>query len=253
MRLRVVTRHLAVACCAWVALAAGHVSAAESRVVVELFTSQGCSSCPAADKLLSELAKDTAILPISLSVDYWDYLGWKDTLALPSHAKRQRAYARARGDRAVYTPQVVINGGTHVLGNDKLALERAVKTARSNAASALPVNVVIADGKITVDVGAAELSGQAGEVWICPVKQKVPVQISRGENKGHMVTYTNVVRGWIKLGEWKGGAQKFTKSLSDIIKNDSDADAVAVIVQGGKFETPGTIFGGASIALNSAH
>ena len=137
MRLRVATRHLAVACCAWVALAASHVSAAESRVVVELFTSQGCSSCPAADKLLSELAKDTAILPISLSVDYWDYLGWKDTLALPSHAKRQRAYARARGDRAVYTPQVVINGGTHVLGNDKLAL-RSARTAMAGLPQGTP-------------------------------------------------------------------------------------------------------------------
>lgn len=249
MRLRFLTRHLAAACGIWFALATGQAAASESRVVVELFTSQGCSSCPAADKLLSELAKDPAILPISLSVDYWDYLGWKDTLALPVHAKRQRAYARARGDRAVYTPQAVINGGAHVLGNDKAALERAVKAARAAAATALPVHVSVANGKVVVDVAAAELPGQSGEVWLSPIKRQMPVRIGRGENQGHTVTYTNVVRGWIKLGEWNGGAMQFTKSLSDVVKHNADADAVAVIVQSGKFDAPGAVLGGASAAL----
>ena len=91
---------LAAVCTAWIGLSAP-AGAGSSKVVVELFTSQSCSSCPAADKLLGELAKDSSVLPISLSVDYWDYLGWKDTLALPGHAKRQRAYALRRGDRAV--------------------------------------------------------------------------------------------------------------------------------------------------------
>jgi hypothetical protein len=108
---------LVAVCTALIGLGAGRVAAdgpkaAGPKVVIELFTSQGCSSCPAADKLLGELAKDSSILPMSLSVDYWDYLGWKDTLALPGHAKRQRAYAGNRGDRAVYTPQAVINGAT---------------------------------------------------------------------------------------------------------------------------------------------
>ncbi|MET0167901.1 MAG: DUF1223 domain-containing protein, partial [Vicinamibacterales bacterium] len=85
-------------------------ASAEPRAVVELFTSQGCSSCPAADKLLGELSRDPSLITMSLSVDYWDYLGWKDTLALHGHSDRQRAYAEARGDREVYTPQVVING-----------------------------------------------------------------------------------------------------------------------------------------------
>src|SRR5215510_15402684 len=91
---------------------------AEPRGVVELFTSQGCSSCPAADKLAGELARDPSLVVMSLPIDYWDYLGWKDTLALPGHTKRQRSYAGTRGDRAVYTPQVVINGAAHVLGSD---------------------------------------------------------------------------------------------------------------------------------------
>ena len=83
---------------------------AEPRAVIELFTSQGCSSCPAADKLAGELARDPSLVVMSLPIDYWDYLGWKDTLAIPGHTKRQKAYSKARGDREVYTPQVVING-----------------------------------------------------------------------------------------------------------------------------------------------
>lgn len=248
MRLRVIATHLAVACSAWIALATGS-AVADSRVVIELFTSQGCSSCPAADKLLGELAKDPQLLPISLSVDYWDYLGWKDTLALPGHSKRQRAYAGLRGDRAVYTPQAVINGGTHVLGNDKQAIERAVKVARNAAATALPVNVAIADGKVTVDVAAAKVAGQSGEVWLCPVKRQVPVQIGRGENRGSTVTYTNVVRGWVKIGEWNGDAQQYSKALVDVVKSGSDADGMVVVVQSGKFEAPGNIFGGATTEL----
>jgi hypothetical protein len=155
---------LAAVCTAWLGCVVGPAVASDSRVVVELFTSQGCSSCPAADKVLAELSKDPSILPISLSVDYWDYLGWKDTLALPGHVKRQRAYAGARGDRAVYTPQVVINGATHVLGSDRQAIDLAVKHAR--ARGQLPVKAAVADGKIHVEIAAGKQPGQSAEVWL---------------------------------------------------------------------------------------
>src|SRR5215470_4237706 len=95
--------------------------AGETRAVIELFTSQGCSSCPPADQLLGQFANDPTVVALSLPIDYWDYLGWKDTLAKPAHSARQRAYASARGDRAVYTPQVVVNGSVHVQGSDKAA------------------------------------------------------------------------------------------------------------------------------------
>src|SRR6185369_13617653 len=113
-------------------VAAADVSA-EPRGVIELFTSQGCSSCPPADKLAGELARDPSLIVLSLPVDYWDYLGWKDTLALPGHTNRQRAYSKARGDREVYTPQVVVNGVKHVLGSDKTAIENAVAQTRDQA------------------------------------------------------------------------------------------------------------------------
>src|SRR5690349_24983827 len=96
---------------------------AEPRGVVELFTSQGCSSCPPADALLAELANDPSLVAISVPIDIWDYLGWKDTLAIPRNTVRQRAYAQARGDGQVYTPQAVVDGSVHVLGSDKLAVE----------------------------------------------------------------------------------------------------------------------------------
>src|SRR5205085_12095966 len=123
----------------------------DTRAVVELFTSQGCSSCPPADKLLGELAADPSLVSISLPIDYWDYLGWKDTLADPRHAARQRAYSKLRGDREVYTPQVVVNGVLHALGSDRSAIERAVAQSHGNPATlAVSVLLTVAGGMLTV-------------------------------------------------------------------------------------------------------
>ncbi len=225
------------------------VAAGDSKVVVELFTSQGCSSCPAADKLLGELSKDPSILPMSLSVDYWDYLGWKDTLALPGHVKRQRGYAGVRGDRAIYTPQVVINGTTHVLGSDKGAIERAIKHARTNPQrQQLPVKATVADGKVHVSIPAASQPGQSGEVWLCPLAKAVPVHIGRGENRGQSVTYTNVVRGWVKLGDWKGEELVLSKPVAEILAKGK-FDAVAILVQAGKPDAPGGVHGATTASL----
>src|SRR6516165_103101 len=105
---------------------------AEPRAVVELFTSQGCSSCPPADRLLGQLARDPALVALSLPIDYWDYIGWKDTLADPRHTARQRAYSKVRGDHEVYTPQVVVNGSLHALGSDREAVEAAIAKSREN-------------------------------------------------------------------------------------------------------------------------
>ncbi|MET0278192.1 MAG: DUF1223 domain-containing protein [Pseudorhodoplanes sp.] len=253
MRLDTFSSRLCIALAALsIALPVATEARADPRVLVELFTSQGCSSCPAADKLLGELAKDPSILTMSLSVDYWDYLGWKDTLALPGHARRQRAYAGSRGDRAVYTPQVVINGVSHVLGSDKGAIERAVKSVRSSGQhTPLAVQATVADGSIHVDVPAAKNSGHSGEVWLCPISKEVPVQVQRGENKGQTLTYTNVVRGWVKLGEWNGQARKFSKPLSEI-KIAGDVDSFAVVVQGGKPESPGNVYGSAMVVSQAS-
>jgi len=234
---------------AWMSLTAGPVAANEPKVVVELFTSQGCSSCPAADKLLADLAKDPSILPISLSVDYWDYLGWKDTLALPGHVKRQRGYSGVRGDRAVYTPQAIINGTMHVLGSDRQAIERAVKQVRANPQRpSLAVDVTVADGRVNVVIPAGPQPAEPVQVWLCPVAKAVPVNIGRGENRGHTITYTNSVRGWIRLGEWKGEELRISKPVSDISAKGK-FDAVAILVQAGKPDAPGLVYGAATASL----
>ena len=227
--------------------------AGEPRAVIELFTSQGCSSCPPADKLAGELAQDPSVLIMSLAVDYWDYLGWKDTLALHGHSERQRAYANTRGDREVYTPQAVINGVVHVLGSDKTAIEKAIaQTRRSAAPLTLPVTISVADGKVTVNVPAAKDEHRSGEVWLCPITSKTPVAIGRGENHGQTLTYTNVVRRWVKLGDWDGNAATFTVPVSKIPDADyalKDIDQLAAIVQSGTPATPGLMLGAATASL----
>src|SRR6187401_2942863 len=142
---------------------------AEPRAVLELFTSQGCSSCPPADKLIAEYARDPSVIALSLAVDYWDYLGWKDTLALSGHSSRQRAYAKVRGDRKVYTPQVVIDGAVHALGSDKAAIERAIRLERENSSPlSLPVKIERSGDKLTVTVPASKDEKGQAEVWLCP-------------------------------------------------------------------------------------
>ena len=223
----------------------------ESRSVIELFTSQGCSSCPAADRLLGELAGDPSLVTLTLAVDYWDYLGWKDTLALHGHTVRQRAYSGARGDRQVYTPQAVVNGAVHVLGSDRSAIDQAILKTRGNGAP-LPVGVQVAGDKITVTVAAAKDDRRSGEIWLCPVTSKVSVVIGRGENNGRSITYHNVVRRWVKLGDWNGETQSFSASVADLANANvaaKDIDRVAVVVQAGVPAKPGPMLGAAIAAV----
>jgi hypothetical protein len=222
-------------------------SAGEKRAVLELFTSQGCSSCPAADRLLGELTKDPSLITMSLAVDYWDYLGWQDTLALHGHTKRERAYAAARGDRDVYTPQVVVNGAVAVLGSDKNAIESAIAKTRANAQPlSVPVTLKIDGDKIVAEVADASGATRAAEVWLCPITGKVTVNIGRGENNGKTLTYHNVVRGWKKLGDWNGKAASFSLPLSEV--TGADIDSFAVLVQSGAAAKPGVMLGAATVA-----
>src|SRR6476659_633562 len=143
---------------------------ADPRAVVELFTSQGCSSCPPADKIIGDLARDPSIIALSMPIDYWDYLGWKDTLADSRFSARQRAYSRMRGDREVYTPQVVVNGSVHVIGSDRAGIENAIgKTGKDDSVMSVPVTMSLAGKQINVSVAASNKASAVshGEVWIC--------------------------------------------------------------------------------------
>jgi hypothetical protein len=216
------------------------------RAVVELFTSQGCSSCPPADKLAGELANDPSLVVMSLAIDYWDYLGWKDTLAQPGHGNRQRAYAAMRGDREVYTPQVVVNGIAHVIGNDKAAVENAIDQRETPDTLTVPVNLSLNADQLTVTIAGAAKPVNA-EVWLCPISRRVPVEITRGENRGHTITYTNVVRRWIRLGDWNGTAHTFNVAKADF--TGDGIDELAVVVQSGDAKHPGVMLGAAMTSM----
>jgi hypothetical protein len=229
-------------------LASYAIAGAEPRALLELFTSQGCSSCPAADKLLGEFAADPALVAISDPIDYWDYLGWKDTLANPAHSARQRAYARARGDREVYTPQIVVNGAMHVLGSDRSAIDRVIaQTDQKPDVMSLPVLLSIGGNTLNIDIRATDNAGNdahpGGEVWLCPLARAVTVAIGRGENHGRTITYHNVVRRWLKLGDFGGTESTWSVPFSDI--RTDEIDAAAVMVQEGTRDKPGVVLGAA--------
>jgi hypothetical protein len=224
---------------------------AEPRAVVELFTSQGCSSCPPADKVIGELARDPSVIALSMPIDYWDYLGWKDTLADARFSARQQAYSRVRGDRGVYTPQVVVNGSVHLVGSDRTGIEEAIgDTRKADGVMSVPVSMALAGKQITVSVAASDKSPAAmhGEVWICSIAKEVSIAIGRGENRGREVTYHNVVRNLLKVGDWNGSAGNWTVPLENISREG--VDAAAVYLQDGNRDRPGPMLGAAYTSLH---
>jgi hypothetical protein len=222
---------------------------AETRGVIELFTSQGCSSCPAADKLVGELAHDPSLVSLSLPIDYWDYLGWKDTLADPRNTARQKAYSKVRGDRQVYTPQVVVNGSLHALGSDQGAIEKAIIKSRQSAGTmSVPVKLSMMNGHLTIAVPNGNETQKDAEVWICGLAKTIRVPIKRGENQGKTITYHNVARRWIKLDQWNGREHTWTVPIRDF--SGEGIDAAAVLVQSGAVEKPGAILGAAFASLH---
>ncbi|MBV9975645.1 MAG: DUF1223 domain-containing protein [Hyphomicrobiales bacterium] len=226
------------------ALCAGlaDAKAEPTRRVVELFTSQGCNSCPPADRLAAELAREPGNILISLPVDYWDYLGWKDSFAQPAFTARQKAYAKARGDMQVYTPQAVIDGVTHAVGSDSDAIETA-----SSGSLRVPVTGQLAGDQLRIDVAGSAEKTRPAQVWLVPITSAASVAIGRGENAGATVTYTNIARDLRKLGEWKGEPCKFDVSAADIRK--LHADGAAILLQTSEGGLPGEILGATIVTL----
>lgn len=219
-----------------------NVSADAVTCVVELFTSQGCSSCPPADRLLSTLARDRNKVALTFPVDYWDFIGWKDTLAEPAFTARQKAYAAVRGDAHVYTPQAVIDGLVDAVGSDQAAIEQAGATYKgTKGALTIPMRVWETDGVLHIDIAAGE--GAPAGVYVLRIIRSDTVAIGRGENSGRKVTYTNVVRAMREIGEWNGTAQEF--SFTELRGND---EGYVVLLQKGALERPGAILAAAKSA-----
>ena len=237
-----VRRCLAYAAVAGFSAVASLAPAEADVAVVELFTSQGCSSCPPADKLLGQLATEPNTIAITLAIDVWDYLGWKDTLADPRHTVRWKSYSKSRGDRQVYTPQAVINGAEHALGSDRSAIEKAIVKSRKNPQ--VMSSSVKLDGRQVTIAGDPGI-GVPADVFIAGLARAVTVMIKRGENKGRTVTYHNVVRSWERLESWSGRPGSFALP---VFKHDS-VDAAVVLLQANNDGMPGPILGAAIASL----
>ncbi len=202
--------------------------------VVELFTSQGCSSCPPADRLLTALSRKPDTIALTFAINYWDYIGWKDTLAAPEFTARQRAYAATRGDPHVYTPEAIVDGTFDAVGSDKGAIERAMAKGRNYAhALSVPVHLQEANGVLEINIGRG--TGSAG-IYVLRVARSRSVTISRGENSGRQATYTNVVRAIRKVGDWTGAPLEFK-----LLELRADDEGYVVLLQRGSQDRPGTI------------
>lgn len=217
------------------------------RAVLELFTSQGCSSCPPADLVLKSYANDPTVIALSLPVDYWDYLGWKDTFASPRNSERQRSYAKARGDGAIYTPQIVVNGILHANGAVKADIESAIDlTSKNSAQPRVPLRFWQENNTLNIAAGWAEEGKEVREatIWLAVVQTSGTVEIQKGENAGQALIYTNIVRELTPIGLWKGKPLMIQIPRSAVMQAATQKSVV--LVQEGK---AGPIIGAAWAGL----
>ena len=177
-------------------------NAGEVRGVVELFTSQGCSSCPPADKILADFTNRNGVITLAWHVDYWDYLGWKDTFSSNAFTKRQRNYSNSLGTSSVYTPQIIVNGST-------VAENSSFNSSIASALTGLPVsvNAKANGGKLNVTVGAG---AGAANLYLVTYTDSRTVKIGRGENSGRDIVYRHAVSGIKSIGKWNGSAMNVT-------------------------------------------
>lgn len=181
--------------------------AADNVVLVELFTSQGCSSCPPADRNLGDLALRDDVLPLSMHVDYWDYLGWRDTFARRAHTERQYEYRRLMGARVVYTPQMIVQGSQDVPGYQPDVISAAIDRAATVERSA-SISIAEDQGMYEAEVTTAADGGRECTIWMASYDMQAVVNIERGENAGREITYHNVVQKLMRVGPWDVGASQ---------------------------------------------
>ncbi|HWV21336.1 MAG TPA: DUF1223 domain-containing protein [Devosia sp.] len=207
----------------------------EPKAVVELFTSQGCASCPPADALLTALADRDDVVALAFHVDYWDYVGWKDTFAQEAFSDRQRAYAKGWGSSRIYTPQIVVNGAKAVVGSRRNEVQQAVDRASLPLAMDLTLNGDML--KISLPP-KADLSDAV--VWLVTYMERADVKIDSGENAGKSMVYTQVVTGRQVLGMWesKTGAE-LKLPLGEVL--GAANTGIAIVVQQERGGLPGAI------------
>ena len=228
------------ACLVAAVLASQTAGAAENSqpAVIELYTSQGCSSCPPADALLGELARQPSVLALAFHVDYWNDLGWTDPYSLRDAVLRQSVYSKARGQTSVYTPQVIVDGRDEYLGSDRSKIEHAIGEVRAG----VPIALDVADRNLVIALGGAQCLAPSDVLEVTYLREATS-KIGRGENSGRTLEEFNIVRSIRQIGKWSGEAVTFRVPLNSVPR---DATDVAVLVQ-----LPGQaqIIGAASRAL----
>lgn len=235
MRSGVLALAVALPCAAPLAAQEAQSSAQKPLVVVELFTSQGCSSCPPADAMMAELATREGVLPLSLHVDYWDYIGWRDHFAKPEFTKRQKAYAHAAGKRTIYTPQLIVQGADHLVGAKPMRLADLIMRHHDQTTAPVTLSVTQTGNRLMITampMGALPPNMRLQIVRFDPHER---VSITRGENAGREVDYTNIVTEWRPLVDWNG-----QQPLAVAFDLDGPESA-AVVLQAASPNGPGPI------------
>lgn len=213
------------------------------KAVLELFTSQGCSSCPMADAKFGDLSKQGDLITLAYHVDYWDYIGWTDTFGSKANSDLQKSYAQSWGSSRIYTPELIVNGAKGVVGSR----DKEVTDALGAAALNLPVGITVGDNMLNVTVDP-QAGGENAMVWLVTFKDHAQVAIGRGENAGKTVDYSQIVTGRQMLGMWDPASGTHLKlPLSAIEANGSNG--AVILVQAEKDGLPGTILGAASVKL----
>lgn len=217
---------------------------ARGPVVVELFTSQGCSSCPPVDEVFARFAQRPDVIALSLHVDYWDYLGWEDPFAQPAFTQRQKGYARAAGSRSIYTPQMIVEGRRSIVGADDGTLDAVVSAEQARAPTVM-MAVSGSGGQYQIELSANPPLAQGAIVQIVRYEPKARVDILRGENAGMVVDYANVVTAWHAVAEWDGRtATRFNARI------EGDDPAVVIVqsaLPGKSAALPGPILAAARL------
>jgi hypothetical protein len=188
-------------------------------VVVELFTSQGCNSCPPADAYLGELSKRPGLLAVAFHVDYWNYIGWTDPFARPWASARQRAYQKNLNERFVYTPQMVVNGAAQGIGSERDTIEGLIRAAAAAPVAPHPALTLRRreDGALLVEVGASTSPPRApADIWLIGYDGPHATQVAQGENEGQILTDYNAVRTYRRLGAWPGWSLELVVPAAEV-------------------------------------
>jgi hypothetical protein len=204
-------------------------------VVVELFTSQGCNSCPPADAYLGKLARRPSLLTLAFHVDYWNYIGWTDPFARPWATARQRGYQRSLNQPYIYTPQMVVDGAAQGIGSEPATIDALIRAAQEKPASPHPDLALRwrEDGALLVDVGAGESPPKIpADIWLIGYDRPHETSVPRGENAGQTLTDYQVVRSYRKLGGWPGWSLELIVPSAEITALGNGG--IAVLVQSGE-------------------